>query len=235
MSNTLAERVARMRAAGKPIPDAWSHIKVPVPVKKLVHRSNWLKDGTPDLETFLASVPGISKHKLCARLMGYIASWTHYGHSVPQEWWDALKDVCEPKRFKKFRKRLAKNKPAQIHRPIFPRVRVTRSVRYTYDPADDKKLAEFYASPEWAMARYEALRLHGARCQCCGADPSDGKTVLNVDHIKPARVFWDLRLNISNLQILCGPCNQGKGARHDDDWRPKRHMAMFDMDRTDRI
>lgn len=54
------------------------------------------------------------------------------------------------------------------------RVKVTRTVQYTYDSSDDRRLAEFYASKEWRMIRYEALRLYGHRCQCCGASPKEG-------------------------------------------------------------
>lgn len=115
-------------------------------------------------------------------------------------------------RRKRLRRDRAQNGPK-------PKVTVTRTVAYQYNPADDSRLAAFYASKEWRLIRYEALRLHGGRCQCCGASPEDGATVLNVDHIKPLRVFWDLRLELSNLQVLCNPCNEGKGARHADDWR----------------
>lgn len=96
-----------------------------------------------------------------------------------------------------------------------PVLRLTRTVEYTYDPADNARLDAFYASPEWKMTRYEALRRDGAKCACCGA--TEGKMV--VDHIQPLRVFWHLRLEMGNLQVLCDDCNRGKGARHADDWR----------------
>lgn len=183
---------------------------------------------------YLLSIALMAPGRQVARLMGKISAANHYGHMIPECWWKALKDMAEPRRYKKFKKRFArKKKPRAAAVRVLPKV--TRTVTYEYKASDDRRLTDFYASPEWKLMRYEALRLHAARCQCCGADPSDGKTILNVDHIKPARVFWNLRLEIGNLQVLCGPCNQGKGARHADDWRPKRDMAMFDMDSIDRI
>ncbi len=99
-----------------------------------------------------------------------------------------------------------------------PRIRVTKTIHYAFDAGDNLRLDAFYESREWKMMRYEALRKHGALCQCCGAGPTPGKP-LNVDHIRPLRVFWELRLDLNNLQVLCSDCNEGKGARHADDWR----------------
>lgn len=92
---------------------------------------------------------------------------------------------------------------------------LTKSVQYVYDEADNARLQAFYLSPEWRMARYEILRRDGAKCACCRTTE---KPVV-VDHIKPLRVFWHLRLDPKNLQVLCDDCNQGKGARHADNWR----------------
>ena len=77
---------------------------------------------------------------------------------------------------------------------------------------------EFLESYEWRKLRMEALKLHGARCQCCGASPRDG-VVIHVDHIKPRRKFPELALELSNLQILCEVCNHGKGNWDATDWR----------------
>jgi 5-methylcytosine-specific restriction endonuclease McrA len=66
--------------------------------------------------------------------------------------------------------------------------------------------------------RMEALKQHGARCQCCGASPADGVR-LNVDHIKPRRLFPELALVLKNLQVLCAECNHGKGNWDQTDWR----------------
>jgi 5-methylcytosine-specific restriction endonuclease McrA len=81
-----------------------------------------------------------------------------------------------------------------------------------------RKSKAFYASDAWLRARYEALKTHGARCQCCGITPADG-AVMHVDHIKPRYRFPELELTISNLQVLCSRCNQGKGAWDQTDWR----------------
>lgn len=84
---------------------------------------------------------------------------------------------------------------------------------------------EFYASWEWRTLRMEALKEFGRACQCCGAGPgmkaADGTPVrICVDHIKPISKFWELRLDRSNLQILCDECNQGKGNWDQTDFRP---------------
>jgi 5-methylcytosine-specific restriction endonuclease McrA len=65
-----------------------------------------------------------------------------------------------------------------------------------------------------------ALKQHGARCQCCGASPATG-AVMNVDHIKPRRIYPELALEVTNLQVLCGDCNHGKGNWDMTDWRAK--------------
>ncbi|MGI9501583.1 MAG: HNH endonuclease, partial [Geminicoccaceae bacterium] len=80
------------------------------------------------------------------------------------------------------------------------------------------KISAFYRSVEWKRTRYDALVANDGRCELCGAGKPDGVT-LNVDHIKPLRLHWGRRLDRSNLQVLCGSCNQGKGNRDDTDWR----------------
>lgn len=76
----------------------------------------------------------------------------------------------------------------------------------------------FYSSREWRELRYDVLVARGARCECCGASPKTG-AVMNVDHIVPVSRAWERRLDPNNLQILCGSCNAGKGARSTEDWR----------------
>ena len=76
----------------------------------------------------------------------------------------------------------------------------------------------FLQSYEWRKLRMEALKKHGARCQCCGATPATG-AIMNVDHIKPRKLFPALALDLSNLQVLCHECNHGKGNWDHTDWR----------------
>jgi len=93
-------------------------------------------------------------------------------------------------------------------------------------PALPKKIESvnsdaFLASYEWRRVRMQVLKKYGARCQCCGSTPEDG-TKMHVDHIKPRRLFPDLALDITNLQILCEVCNHGKGNWDMTDWRKER-------------
>ena len=77
---------------------------------------------------------------------------------------------------------------------------------------------DFLTTYEWRKVRMEALVKYGPRCMCCGATPATG-AVMNVDHIKPRKLFPELALELSNLQILCHECNHGKGNWNQSDWR----------------
>lgn len=77
---------------------------------------------------------------------------------------------------------------------------------------------EFLKSYEWKKVRYQALLRSKGRCECCGARPEDG-IQLNVDHIKNRKKHPELALVLSNLQVLCGTCNHGKGNWDETDWR----------------
>lgn len=81
------------------------------------------------------------------------------------------------------------------------------------------KRSAFYRSDAWRIVRYEALKLHGGKCQCCGAGPRLGAP-LHVDHVMPRSKRPDLELSVHNLQVLCDDCNLGKGAHDTTDWRP---------------
>jgi len=76
----------------------------------------------------------------------------------------------------------------------------------------------FLTSYKWRKLRMEVLIKHGRRCQCCGATPDTG-AIMNVDHIKPRKLFPSLALDIDNLQVLCHECNHGKGNWDLTDWR----------------
>lgn len=82
------------------------------------------------------------------------------------------------------------------------------------DVAKDSFL-ETYA---WRALRMKVLIRDGRRCACCGATPATG-AVMNVDHIKPRRLYPELALDENNLQVLCHDCNHGKGNWDETDWR----------------
>jgi len=91
-------------------------------------------------------------------------------------------------------------------------------------PVDGK---DFLQSFQWRQVRMIALKKYGARCQCCGATAADGVRI-NVDHIKPRKLFPALALSVDNLQVLCGACNHGKGNWDQTDWRPQEISANDD-------
>jgi 5-methylcytosine-specific restriction endonuclease McrA len=84
--------------------------------------------------------------------------------------------------------------------------------------SDDQGIKRFYASWQWRHLRFDFLKGKARRCQCCGRTPADGIKIV-VDHIKPVRHFWHLRLDPNNLQIFCDACNMGKSSRGADDFR----------------
>ena len=78
----------------------------------------------------------------------------------------------------------------------------------------------FLSSYEWRRLRLVILKKYGSKCQCCGATPESG-AVMNVDHIKPRKIYPELALTESNLQVLCHECNHGKGNWDMTDFRPQ--------------
>jgi hypothetical protein len=87
------------------------------------------------------------------------------------------------------------------------------------EPERSREEAEaFYQSYEWRELRYRVLCEQGARCQCCGRDWRHD-IYITVDHIFPLRLHWSLRLDPTNLQVLCNECNHGKGRWDETDWR----------------
>lgn len=130
---------------------------------------------------------------------------------------------CRPcfdkERDRRFRERFAKLK-AEESSNVNP-VKKQASKKIVSPSAKE----EFYKSWEWRTLRMEAIQKHGRSCQCCGASPgqkdaSGAPVRICVDHIKPISKHWHLRLDLSNLQILCDECNQGKGNWSETDFRP---------------
>lgn len=83
----------------------------------------------------------------------------------------------------------------------------------------------FFRCEGWMRVRYAALVRHKGRCMACGA--SGANVRLHVDHIKPRARYPELALEISNLQILCEPCNLGKGCWDETDWRPPENRILL--------
>ena len=93
----------------------------------------------------------------------------------------------------------------------------------------------FLETYEWRRVRMMALKKHGPVCMCCGASPATG-AVMNVDHIKPRKLFPQLALDVDNLQILCHECNHGKGNWDMTDWRQvtTQSNGLQDLDPDER-
>jgi hypothetical protein len=87
-------------------------------------------------------------------------------------------------------------------------------------PPSERALQDFYQSWEWQTVRYKFLLGKQRVCMCCNRRTLDVGGGTHVDHIKPVRTNWSLRLDSSNLQILCAQCNRGKGSWDQTDWRP---------------
>lgn len=108
--------------------------------------------------------------------------------------------------------------------------RVTPHEPHPHKKKKQKQLAAvatdgFLSTYEWRRLRMEVIKERGSRCECCGATPADGQTVINVDHIKPRRKYPELALTKANLQVLCSPCNHGKGNWDETDWREQAVRA----------
>lgn len=87
------------------------------------------------------------------------------------------------------------------------------------------KSSIFYDSGEWKRLRFKVLREYGYGCMACGRKAPE--VILHVDHIKPRIRYPELALDKNNLQVLCSTCNQGKGAKYEDDLRPKGLKSIF--------
>lgn len=112
---------------------------------------------------------------------------------------------------------------SQEDRLVVPTTKKSRSVSKCHTKED--KLTAFYNSWEWKRLSYAVKQERGRRCECCGAMPPDVRII--TDHIKPIRHYWHLRLQRSNLQVLCEDCNRGKGSRDETDFRPAGNIVRF--------
>ena len=70
--------------------------------------------------------------------------------------------------------------------------------------------------PAWNERKENELKRHGRKCQGCGWE-SENSNDFNNDHKTP--IERGGTNNRCNLQILCPPCNAGKGNMTDPKWR----------------
>lgn len=75
----------------------------------------------------------------------------------------------------------------------------------------------FYKSKEWLSLRYKVISHYGRVCMCCQSCTGP----FHVDHIKPISKYPELKLEITNLQVLCEACNLGKSNKYEHDFREK--------------
>lgn len=76
---------------------------------------------------------------------------------------------------------------------------------------NDREYVSFYSCKEWRDLRYQALLRDGFECQYC-KEKGLIKQAEMVDHVKPTRERWDLRLDIDNLKSSCWSCHNKKTA-----------------------
>ena len=124
---------------------------------------------------------------------------------------------------------IRKNAPSKLKATIL--AASVRSSKFVEQSKINPNSSDFLQSFEWRKVRMEALKKYGAKCQCCGATPAQG-AVMNVDHIKPRKLFPHLALDLNNLQVLCHDCNHGKGNWDMTDWR-ERNESPIQLDLRD--
>ena len=133
-------------------------------------------------------------------------------------YYEKNKSLIEKRRSEK-KKSSKTKKGVKLSTPVIP-VATGYVSRCNKDKPLDLTPEVFYKSWRWKELRLIALDVCGRRCVCCGASPSqNNKVTLHVDHIKPLRSNPSLALDLSNLQVLCEDCNQGKSWFNTNDYR----------------
>ena len=95
----------------------------------------------------------------------------------------------------------------------------TPVIPQTFSNISYKESMKFWKSVDWKNLRKEFLsQCKNQQCKYCFEDLNNSKR-LNIDHIKPIKTNWDLRLDINNLQILCEDCNKYKGSKQNGNSR----------------
>jgi len=136
-----------------------------------------------------------------SRLRQRIETIKQTGNPVPGLLEMRLRELTEPVRDKRAQKK-----------------KRDKRIKWAKRTGQWKPKKSFWQSAEWRELRYSILVERGARCECCGVTPKEG-AVMNVDHIKPISKAPHLKLERTNLQVLCAKCNHGKGSHDETDWR----------------
>lgn len=154
------------------------------------------------------------KQRSLVRTIGCGTPWELVNMFVPNRFWKDFKNSADKPKKRKKRKR-TKAKGCKTD-GFFKNNCFYKKFH------SDKKIVEgdFYSSPEWRSLRAQVLEQYSCECMMCGRTPASHGIVIHVDHIKPISKYPKLKLDKSNLQLLCEDCNLGKSNKYETDWRP---------------
>ena len=154
--------------------------------------------------------------------MNDVDNWLRCGFGTYLNWLNATKSKKEmySPHVKAFKKKILKEfkKDAEHIKNCIGLLSKKNKVNITVDNIINGKgsapVQNELTSPGWKKARYTALVMFGNICMCCRQD-----LPATVDHIIPRAERPELEDDIRNLQILCEPCNVGKGSWSKKDFR----------------
>jgi 5-methylcytosine-specific restriction endonuclease McrA len=96
------------------------------------------------------------------------------------------------------------------------------------------QLMKFYKSKEWKQLRLEAMKRANYECGHCKRmgkvttrntiNKYGRKTKMDVNHIKPVRLYPHLALDLDNLEYLCVDCHNKADGK---DQMLKKHEPKF--------
>ena len=107
-------------------------------------------------------------------------------------------------------------------------LKIAKDSTVTVDKLSNKTINEtraFYKSSEWQDCRVAFLQGKTHICNICQCDLSaPNAPAMNIDHIKPVKYYWHLRVDHANLQIACENCNRRKSNFIGSDSSIKKHV-----------